>query len=195
MRSPRKSTIGWTTLACMCFGLPAMAEDLYSRESFDAPAADHRALRVGDNLTVVVTEITSSTTDARTTADKDGTVSGSASLHQRQQQAAFNLNETFNGGGTIERSGKLLARLTVIVQSVENDGNLRVKGEQNIVVNGDKQKLIVEGRVRQQDVAADNTVLSSRLSEANIRYTGDGVLSEKQRQGLLTRILSWLRIF
>jgi flagellar L-ring protein precursor FlgH len=83
----------------------------------------------------------------------------------------------------------------VIVQSVENDGNLRVKGEQNIVVNGDKQKLIVEGRVRQQDVAADNTVLSSRLSEANIRYTGDGVLSEKQRQGLLTRILSWLRIF
>jgi len=172
----------------------AAAEDLYSRESYDALAADHRALRVGDNLTVVVTEITSSTTDARTTADKDGTVSGSATLHNRQQQGAFNLSENFNGGGTIERSGKLLARLTVVVQSVEPTGNLRVKGEQNIVVNGDKQKLIVEGRVRQQDVAADNTVLSSRLSDARISYTGDGVLSEKQRQGLLTRILSWLRI-
>lgn len=194
MRNPRKSTIAWSVLACTCFGLPATAEDLYSRESYDALAADHRALRVGDNLTVVVTEITSSTTDARTTADKDGTVSGSATLHQRQQQAAFNLNETFNGGGTIERSGKLLARLTVVVQSVENDGNLRVKGEQSIVVNGDKQKLIVEGRVRLQDVAVDNTVLSSRLSEAKISYTGSGVLSEKQRQGLLTRILSWLRI-
>jgi flagellar L-ring protein FlgH len=194
MMGPRKSTIAWTALVCTWIGLPATAEDLYSRESYDALAADHRALRAGDNLTVVVTEITSSTTDARTTADKDGTVSGSATLHQRQQQAAFNLNETFNGGGSIERSGKLLARLTVVVQSVEPDGNLRVKGEQNIVVNGDKQKLIVEGRVRQQDVAADNTVLSSRLSEARISYTGDGVLSEKQRQGLLTRILSWLRI-
>jgi flagellar L-ring protein precursor FlgH len=194
MMGARKSTIAWTALACTCIALPATAEDLYSRESYDALAADHRALRAGDNLTVVVTEITSSTTDARTTADKDGTVSGSATLHQRQQQAAFNLNETFNGGGSIERSGKLLARLTVVVQSVEPDGNLRVKGEQNIVVNGDKQKLIVEGRVRQQDVAADNTVLSSRLSEARISYTGDGVLSEKQRQGLLTRILSWLRI-
>ena len=194
MRNPRKSTIAWTALAFTWCGLPATAEDLYSRESYDALAADHRALRVGDNLTVVVTEITSSTTDARTTADKDGTVSGSATLHQRQQQGAFNLNETFNGGGTIERSGKLLARLTVVVQSVENDGNLRVKGEQNIVVNGDKQKLIVEGRVRQQDVAADNTVMSSRLSEAKISYTGNGILSEKQRQGLLTRILSWLRI-
>lgn len=146
-------------------------------------------------MTVVVTEITSSTTDARTTADKDGAVSGSATLHGRQQQGAFNLNETFNGGGTIERSGKLLARLTVVVQSVEPGGNLHVKGQQDIVVNGDKQRLIVEGRVRQQDVAADNTVLSSRLSEAKISYTGDGVLSQKQRQGLLTRLLDWLRIF
>jgi flagellar L-ring protein FlgH len=178
----------------MCLSAAAAAEDLYSRESYDALAADHRALRAGDNLTVVVTEITSSTTDARTTADKDGTVSGSATLHNRQQQGAFNLSENFNGGGTIERSGKLLARLTVVVQSVDPGGNLHVKGEQNIVVNGDKQKLIVEGRVRQQDVGADNTVLSSRLSEARISYTGDGVLSEKQRQGLLTRILSWLRI-
>jgi len=199
MRNPRISTITWATLAWTAlvfasFALPATAENLYSRESFDALVADHRALRVGDNLTVVVTEITSSTTDARTTADKDGSVSGSASLHQRQQQAAFNLNETFNGGGTIERSGKLLARLTVVVQSVESDGNLRVKGEQSIIVNGDKQKLFVEGRVRQQDIAADNTVMSSRLSEARISYTGNGVLSEKQRQGLLTRILSWLRI-
>jgi len=199
MRNPRISNITWATLAWTAlvfasFGLPAAAENLYSRESFDALVADHRALRVGDNLTVVVTEITSSTTDARTTADKDGSVSGSASLHQRQQQAAFNLNETFNGGGTIERSGKLLARLTVVVQSVESDGNLRVKGEQSIIVNGDKQKLFVEGRVRQQDIAADNTVMSSRLSEARISYTGNGVLSEKQRQGLLTRILSWLRI-
>jgi len=199
MRNPRISNITWATLAWTAlvfasFWLPAAAENLYSRESFDALVADHRALRVGDNLTVVVTEITSSTTDARTTADKDGSVSGSASLHQRQQQAAFNLNETFNGGGTIERSGKLLARLTVVVQSVESDGNLRVKGEQSIIVNGDKQKLFVEGRVRQQDIAADNTVMSSRLSEARISYTGNGVLSEKQRQGLLTRILSWLRI-
>src|SRR5882724_12908765 len=81
----------------------ALADDLYSKDTYNALAADHRGLRVGDNLTVVVTEITSATTDARTTADKDGTVSGSAGLHNRQQQAAFNLNETFNGGGTIER--------------------------------------------------------------------------------------------
>jgi flagellar L-ring protein FlgH len=172
----------------------AQADDLYSPASFDAPAADHRALRIGDNLTVVVTEITSATTDARTTADKDGSVSGSANLHARPQQGVFNLNESFNGGGTIERSGKLVARLTVVVQAIDGDGNLRVKGQQEIVVNGDKQKLVLEGRVRQQDIGSDNTVLSSRLSEARISYTGAGVLNEKQRPGLFTRLLDWLRI-
>jgi flagellar L-ring protein precursor FlgH len=172
----------------------APADDLYSKDTYNALAADHRGLRVGDNLTVVVTEITSATTDARTTSDKDGTVSGSAGLHNRQQQAAFNLNETFNGGGTIERSGKLLARLTVVVRAVDPEGYLHVQGQQDIVVNGDRQKLIVEGRVRPEDIATDNTILSSRLSDSKISYVGAGILSEKQRQGILTRLLSWLRI-
>lgn len=88
----------------------------------------------------------------------------------------------------------MVARLTVVIQAIDGDGNLRVKGQQEIVVNGDKQKLVVEGRVRQQDIGSDNTVLSSRLSDARISYTGSGVLNEKQRPGLFTRLLDWLRI-
>jgi len=183
------------SVAVLCIAAIVRADDLYSPASYNAVAADHHALRIGDNLTVVVTETTSATADARTTADKDGAVSGSLNLHGAPQQGVFNLNETFNGGGTIERSGKLIARMTVVVQSVDVGGTLHVKGQQEIVVNGDKQKLFVEGRVRQQDIASDNTVLSSRLSDARISYTGSGVLNEKQRPGLFTRVLDWLRIF
>jgi len=61
-------------------GLQAAADDLYSRAKFDAPAADHRALRPGDNLTVLVTEITTATSDARTSTDKTGALNGSFSL-------------------------------------------------------------------------------------------------------------------
>jgi flagellar L-ring protein precursor FlgH len=172
----------------------AMADGLYSADSYHPLAADRRALKAGDNLTIVVTEIATATTDARTTADKTGSVSGSASLHQVPQQGTFNLNETFTGGGSIERSGKLLARMTVVVQTVEANGDLYVKGQQDIVLNGDRQKLTLDGRVRPEDVGADNTVLSSRLSNSHISYIGTGVLADKQRPGLLTRILSWLRI-
>lgn len=172
----------------------AAADDLYSRAKFDAPAADHRALRPGDNLTVLVTEITTATSDARTSTDKTAGLNGSFTLHSRQQQAAGSLGDTFDGGGTTERSNKLLASLTVVVQSVDPDGYLRVAGEQEININGERQHLSVEGRVRPQDIAADNSVLSSRLSDARISYTGKGMLGEAQRPGFLTRFLSWLRI-
>jgi flagellar L-ring protein FlgH len=172
----------------------AAADSLFNPEGYHALAADHRALKVGDNLTIVVTEIASATTDARTSSDKTGSVSGAANLHQLPQQGAFNLNETFSGGGTIERSGKLLARMTVVVQAIDANGDLQVKGQQDIVLNGDRQKLALDGRVRPEDIGADNTVLSSRLSNAHISYVGTGVLAEKQRAGLFTRLLSWLHI-
>lgn len=176
------------------FGPRVMAADLYSPAKFDAPAADHRALRPGDNLTVLVTEMTTATSDARTSTDKNGALTGSMDLHLRQQKAGFSLGDTFDGGGTTERSDKLVASLTVVVQSVDADGYLHVAGRQEININGERQSLSVEGRVRPQDIAPDNTVLSSRLSDARISYTGKGMLGESQRPGLFTRLLSWLRI-
>jgi flagellar L-ring protein precursor FlgH len=35
-------------------------------------------------------------------------------------------------------------------------------------------------------------VLSTRLADARISYIGDGILSEKQHAGLITRFLTWL---
>jgi flagellar L-ring protein precursor FlgH len=43
-------------------------------------------------------------------------------------------------------------------------------------------------------VTEGNVVLSTRISDARITYVGDGILGEKQRPGLLTRFLNWLRI-
>jgi flagellar L-ring protein precursor FlgH len=168
--------------------------DLYSSATYDALAADHRALRVGDNLTVVVTEIASATADARTTVGKSASLSGSLDLHGHPNQGSLTASNTFDGSGTTERTDKLLARLTVSVMGIEPNGILRIKGQQEIAINGERQKLSLEGRVRSEDIGPDNTVLSSRLSDARISYTGRGVLNEAQRPGLITRLLSWLRI-
>jgi len=172
----------------------ARADSLYDEQRYRPLVGDPRAIRVGDNITVVVTEFASVTASARTATDKDGTVSGVARGTNSTKQGSVNLNEDFNGGGRIERSGKLTAQLTVVVQSIDANGDLRVKGEQEIEVNNEKQTLYVEGRVRPQDIQANNTILSTRLADAKIRYTGDGLLAEKQRPGILTRLLSWLRL-
>ena len=170
----------------------ASAESLYREANYRPLVADARAQRVGDNLTVVITEFASVTANARTATDKHGTLSGTAQGTNRTRSGSINLAEDFTGGGRIERSGKLVAQLTVVIQAIEPNGDLRVKGQQEISVNNEVQTLFLEGRVRPQDVQANNTVLSTRLSEAKISYTGDGLLADKQRPGILTRIFTWL---
>jgi len=172
----------------------AMADSLFNANGFHAFATDHRAFRPGDSLTVVVTEIASATSTAKTTTNKDGTVSAKLSKKNDTFDLSTGLGDSFDGGGKTERTGRLLAKITVTVLSVDERGSLNIKGEQTIDVNNERQSISLTGRVRPQDIGPDNTVESSRITDARIEYIGDGVLAEKQRPGILTRILSWLRI-
>ena len=199
-----RSNILFTLLAAGAALAPlaAWSDSLLERESYRPLVADQRAYRAGDNLTVLITESATASTTAATTTNKEGAVAGTAAYNRekdgvpygRSLSGSVELTEDFKGGGRIERTGKLLARLTVVVQAVEPNGLLLVRGEQDIFVNEEKQHIALTGRVRPQDIGSDNTVLSTRLSQATIEMTGQGLLAEKQRPGILTRFLSWLRI-
>jgi flagellar L-ring protein precursor FlgH len=157
--------------------------------------ADHRARNSGDVLTVLITETSSATETARTQTDKSTGVNASLALppaNQRQWQAALGSN--FNGGGQIERSGQLLARLSVVVERIDEQGKLRVRGDQDIAINGERQRIHLEGAVRPDDIAPDNTVQSWRIIDAHISLVGKGVLGRAQSRGLLGWILHvlWL---
>jgi flagellar L-ring protein precursor FlgH len=180
----------------------AWCDSLLERESYRPLVADQRAIRPGDNLTVLITESAVASTTAKTTTNKEGSISAAASgsrvndngPYTRSIAGSIDLSEDFKGGGKIERTGKLLARITVVVESVDPNGMLTVTGEQDIYVNEERQRIAVAGRVRPQDIGTDNTVLSTRLSQARIEMTGQGLLAEKQKPGILTRFLGWLGI-
>ena len=200
---PRRFHRNCLAFVCLgCIGTGALGDSLLERDTYRPLVADQRAIRVGDNLTVLITESAVATTTAATTTNKEGSVSGSASAtrnnnnvpYARSVAGALELNEEFKGGGRIERTGKLLARLTVMVESVEPGGMLVVRGEQDIYVNEERQHIALAGRVRPQDIGTDNTVISTRLSQAKIEMSGQGLLAEKQKPGILTRFLSWLKI-
>jgi flagellar L-ring protein FlgH len=176
--------------------LPALgaAESLYNEASFRALTSDHRAYRVGDLLTVLIVENSSASTTADTTTDRRGGVGVSIGTTTRQEKGSVNLNEDFSGRGKIQRSGRLLAQLSVNVIDVLPNGDLHVAGSQLIEVNGEKQHIQLEGYVRPGDVTEGNAVLSTRIAGAKITYVGDGILGEKQRPGILTRFLGWLGI-
>lgn len=172
----------------------ASAQSLFDENRFQSFTADRRALRVGDSLTVLVFENASASQSADTVAEKSGGINVGVDVNQRNYGARLSAADEFAGKGRIQRSGRLAAQITVTVSEVLSNGELRVGGAQHIVVNGEKQLLQLAGRVRPIDISEGNTIVSSRLADAEITYVGDGILAEKQRQGMLTRLLSWLGV-
>jgi len=153
--------------------------------------SDRRAHMPGDVLTVLVSEIASVSASAQTTLKKGE--NASANLLQRDgemQLANVGFDSAFAGGGKTERSGTLLARLSLHVDSIDANGNLLVSGDQLIVINNENQTIRVSGVVRPDDIAADNTVPSWRMAGTNIELLGHGILAKKARPGILTWLLS-----
>lgn len=184
-----------TLLIAVCCAASAGAVSLYDEAQYRPLTSDRRAQKPGDLLTVLVFETATASASTDTNTDKSGGLGFEfESNYKRNRAAKLQLTEDFSGRGRIQRSGKLAAQLTVVVQSIEPNGDLRVSGEQLLRVNDERQEIVLSGRVRPIDIGENNTVVSSRLADAQISYVGDGVLSEKQKPGIVSRILTWLGV-
>jgi len=170
-------------------GATAHQESLLERPLF----ADHTAYRPGDLVTVIITESAAASATARTRADKRDRLSASVRLpNDEREDVDLSLGTEFNGGGQIQRTGKLLARLAVVVDAVDLNGNLIISGEQDILVNNERQRIALSGLVRRADISPDNTIVSSRIANARIDFKGDGILARQQSPGLLGLIFRLL---
>lgn len=187
-------SLGLLSVVALFAGSAVFADSLYDPSSYRALVSPNRAAKVGDILTVLIVENATATASADTTTDKTGSAGAKLLTSDHTHSGTVQLNEDFKGSGKIQRAGKLVAQISVQVQAVRNDGYLQVKGDQLIDVNNEKQRIAVEGWVRPDDIAPNNTVISTRLADARISYVGDGILGEKQRPGFISRFLSWLRL-
>ena len=168
---------------------PATAAALAEPRSF---FADPRARQPGDMLTVIITEAASVAQTARTQSDKSQSLTGTINRSVNDQiQKSGEIDSHYDGGGSIERKGKMVAKLAVRVVSVDDYGNLSITGEQEILINNEKQTMRLAGVVRPSDIDTDNTVQSWRVSGAKIALTGKGFLSRKQSPGPLSQLLSY----
>lgn len=183
----------WLALALTATAEAAEApQSLIDPASFRGPAADHRAYRVGDPLTVFVLETTRARSQAATDSDRSTSLGAKLSSPSTDFNGQFALQGATQGGAETSRVGELRAQLTVRVIGVEANGLLRVSGSQSLVVNGEDQRITLSGLVRPEDISADNTVWSSRIADANVALAGKGVVSESQRRGLVARVFKWL---
>jgi flagellar L-ring protein FlgH len=188
-----KNTAYWyLPLLFVLLVTPLRAENLYDESTFRPLASDKRAHLPGDVLTVLIYETSSATTSADTMLQRKNGIGIQADANQNKGSLNMALSNNFDGGGTVQRQGKLLAQMSVTVTRVANNGDLWVMGEQVLEINSDTQEIKVEGRVRPLDVSDTNTVLSYRLADAKISYLGDGDLATHQRPGFWSRLFIWM---
>jgi len=177
-------------LAC---AIPAVAASLYDERSYRPLIADNKAFRVGDVVTVQVIENASASSASDTTTRRTNDLQGSVTHPSGKIATAdLALAGQFDGGGTTERNGKLVAQITVTVKEVLPNGDLKVGGEQHLTIDNESQRIYLEGRVRPQDISDANLVASTRLADARIVYLGDGDLSERQRRSWWRKLVDWL---
>lgn len=95
----------------------------------------------------------------------------------------------FKGKGDTNREGKLVANISAKVVEVMPNGNLLLEARKELTINNEKQILVLTGMIRPDDIDSNNTVLSSKIADAQIYYVGDGVIQDKQSPGWLVRIM------
>lgn len=172
------------------FAPMAHPTSLYNDLAYRPFIADKKAYLPGDLLTVIVMETSDAKTSADLSSSKEIKTALEVSYNKRPQEVSFGLRGDGRSAGKTGRNGKIKAALTVRIKEVYPNGSYCIEGNQRIQINGELQTIHLSGMVRQEDISTQNTVLSTRLANAKITYTGDGSVSDSQKYNYVYRLLS-----
>jgi len=181
---------------------------LYNSQSSISLYNDNKAARVGDIITILLVEQTNAAKSASTTTKKDNnldvanpTILGSAFSGSvpgvlpfggvnRGLDASLSSTKTFNGEGDSAQSNKMTGTVSAIVVKRLQNGNLVVSGKKRITINNGDEYLHITGVVRPKDISSTNTIQSTKIANAEIAYSGTGVVSSVNETGWLTRFFN-----
>jgi flagellar L-ring protein precursor FlgH len=181
---------------------------LWRDESARTLISDTRARQVGDIVTVVVQESNEAAKANNTkTSTKTGISSTISSFLFGAAQDRFltrggkypamqmNSDKSFDGGGTINNSERINARIAVRVAEVLPNGNLVLEGRRTTTVAGEQQEAVLRGVIRQEDIQPGNTVFSYNVVDATIKFVSKGSVTDSQNRGWFTRIFDKITPF
>lgn len=175
--------------------VPAASASLF-RTGAGAFFRDQRASKKGDILTIRINISDKADLGNATTRSRGGgETAGLSALLGVQSVLARALpgntdpaklvdgksTSQFNGAGTVARSETINMTMAAIVTDVLPNGNLVVRGRQEVRVNFEMREFIITGIIRPEDIGRDNSIAHSQIAEARIIYGGKGQLTDAQQ--------------
>lgn len=161
-----------------------------------------KARRVGDIVTVRIVEEAEAKNKATTKTDRDSSIDAqlNAFFNLEQKfptsrpdfnpfaQVKSGISSEFDGSGETKRSGEFTAYISARVAAITANGNLLITGSRSVTINNEEQIITLSGIIRPKDISPNNEVLSRHVSDAQIYYSGAGVINDRQKPGVLTRV-------
>lgn len=163
--------------------------------------SDRRAAKVGDVVTILIVESASASQRAIQDSKREiglkldlGAIARGISRLSSflgAGPASIGGGDSHSSAGSISRSGSIETRISARVLELLENGNLLVEGTKELVINGQKDRITVRGVVRPQDIAPDNTVLSTQMADLRISYEGKGIVG-RPGPGIMRKVLGLL---
>ena len=156
-------------------------------------ATDRRASKVGDLLTVALSENFSASKSQSAKSAKNGTTSFDfpriTTADADDTLFDSKLAKSFDGSGSADQTNSLRGEISVTVTKVFSNGNMEILGQKKLTLNNGDEYIRLVGIIRPEDVDSRNIVPSSRIANAKISYTGAGDIADTSKKGWFSKLV------
>lgn len=160
----------------------------------------NRARALGDMVTIVLVEATSTTKSTQGRTNREGsfgiTPPASGPLDFLNPEALKAAAEgSFTGGGNAAQQSRLNGAVAVTIAAIYPNGTAEVVGEKQMMFSQGDEWVQFAGRIRLVDIDGDNRLASSQVANARIIYSGKGAVQQASRPGWLSRFFGKISPF
>lgn len=167
-------------------------------------------IRVHDQLTIIIRESKSATSDSKLEQKKDWTHEWELSkwiklsdknglvpalFEHGNPAVAFEYQNDYGGDGKYDRKDELTTRIQATVIDVKPNGVLVLEAKKSIEIDEEGYLISLTGNCRSTDVTPTNTILSTQIADLDIQVRHNGAVRDAARRGWLKRGLDFLRPF
>lgn len=161
--------------------------------------ADKKDLQVGDIIQIVINEdLTSKSNNKRElSSDRETslgggvfaatgnntlgeTTAGLANKANRNLGVNFGTESSSADKGSVKTQFDETFETTIsaIIEETYQNGNYYIKGKKEMLIEGQKQNVIISGVIRPYDISSDNSINSSQIANLKLLYEKDGTESD-----------------